>query len=77
MRSFDGRAEPVDSGREELVVAILNAFRTNMECVQWMVWMFVAGKALCPVIGAHGTYVTCDDVKSLSHVKMNPHSVDL
>lgn len=30
MRSFDGRAEPVDSGREELVVAILNAFRTNM-----------------------------------------------
>lgn len=33
MRSFDARAEPVDSGCEELVVAILNAFRTNMEDV--------------------------------------------
>lgn len=31
MRSFDWRAEPVDNGREELV-AILNAFRTNIEC---------------------------------------------
>lgn len=32
MRSFEARAEPVDSGREELVVVILNAFRTNIEC---------------------------------------------
>lgn len=52
MRSFDARAEPVDSGREELVVAILNAFRTNIECF-WKQVMFVAGKALWPVITAH------------------------
>ena len=69
MRSFDGRPEPVDSGREELVVAILNAFRTNIECVSRSNDV-VAGKALWPVITAHGNRVR--HLKSLSHVKMNP-----
>ena len=56
MRSFEARAEPVDNGREELVVAILNAFRTNMECVSETNDV-VAGKAFWPVITAHGKRV--------------------
>ena len=49
IRSFDGRAEPVDSGRAELV-AILNAFRTNIDVSGTN--DAVVGKALWPVITA-------------------------
>lgn len=51
MRSFDGRTEPVDNGREELE-AILNNFRTNIGYVSGPNGV-VAGKALWPVITAH------------------------
>lgn len=35
------------------------------------------GVVPCDRSPTESTYVTCDDVKSLSHVKMSPYSVDI